>query len=173
MPKEFWAEAVQCAVYIQNRCPHVKLVDKTPQEIRSGVKPTVSHFRVFGSVAYAHVPDQTRKKLDDKSKMYIFIGYDERTKAFRLYDPVEKKVAISRDVYVNEESKWDWSNECLYDPHKNTEHDAREVSIPTTLSDPTVVTTYSEDDDETIQPRMRSLQDIYNNKQDYPRVAAG
>nr|GEX25213.1 hypothetical protein [Tanacetum cinerariifolium] len=54
------------------------------------------------SVAYAHVPDQTRKKLDDKSKMYIFIRYDERTKAFRLYDPIEKKVTVSRDVFVNE-----------------------------------------------------------------------
>ncbi|GJY64422.1 retrovirus-related pol polyprotein from transposon TNT 1-94 [Tanacetum coccineum] len=61
------------------------------------------------SVAYAHIPDQTRKKLDDKSKMYVFIGYDERTKAFRLYDPLEKKVTISRDVYVNEESMWDWN----------------------------------------------------------------
>nr|GEY06582.1 retrovirus-related Pol polyprotein from transposon TNT 1-94 [Tanacetum cinerariifolium] len=101
-------EVVQCAVYIQNRCPHIKLVDKTPQEIWSGVKPTVSYFRVFGSVAYAHVPDQTRKKLDDKSKMYIFIGYDERTKAFRLYDPIEKKVTVSRDVFVNEECTWDW-----------------------------------------------------------------
>ncbi|GJY68640.1 retrovirus-related pol polyprotein from transposon TNT 1-94, partial [Tanacetum coccineum] len=126
MPKEFWAEAVQCAVYIQNRCPHVKLVDKTPQESWSGVKPTISHFKVFGSVAYAHIPDQTRKKLDDKSKMYVFIGYDERTKAFRLYDPLEKKVTISRDVYVNEESTWDWSKGCLYEPYNSTEQDAYE-----------------------------------------------
>ena len=22
MPKEFWAEAVMCSVYVQNRCPH-------------------------------------------------------------------------------------------------------------------------------------------------------
>nr|GEW30017.1 retrovirus-related Pol polyprotein from transposon TNT 1-94 [Tanacetum cinerariifolium] len=57
----------------------------------------------------------------------------------------------------------DWSNECLYDPHNNTKHDARAVSIPTAVSDPTMVTTDSENDDEPIQPRMRSLQDIYNN----------
>ncbi|GJR44232.1 retrovirus-related pol polyprotein from transposon TNT 1-94 [Tanacetum coccineum] len=104
MPKEFWAEAVQCAIYIQNRYPQVKLMDMTLQESWSGVKPTVSHFNVFGSVAYAHVPDQTRTKLDDKSKKYIFIGYDDRSKAFRLYDPIEKKVSVCRDVYVNEES---------------------------------------------------------------------
>ena len=27
MPKEFWAEVVQCAIYVQNRCPHAKLGD--------------------------------------------------------------------------------------------------------------------------------------------------
>lgn len=32
MSKEFWAEAVQCAIYVQNRCPHSKLEDQTPQE---------------------------------------------------------------------------------------------------------------------------------------------
>ncbi|GJS40666.1 retrovirus-related pol polyprotein from transposon TNT 1-94 [Tanacetum coccineum] len=104
LPKEFWAEAVQCAVYIQNRCPRVKLMDMTPQECWSGVKPTFSYFKVFGSMAYARVPDQTRTKLDDKSKKYIFIGYDDRSKAFRLYDPIEKKVSVCRDVYVNEEN---------------------------------------------------------------------
>jgi len=30
MPKEFWVEAVQCAIYVQHRCPHVKLDDQTP-----------------------------------------------------------------------------------------------------------------------------------------------
>jgi transposase InsO family protein len=29
-PKEFWAEAMHCAVYVQNRCPHAKLADQTP-----------------------------------------------------------------------------------------------------------------------------------------------
>ena len=53
MPKEFWAEAVQCAIYIQNRCPHARLNGKTPQEVWSGQKPSVSHLKVFGSVAYA------------------------------------------------------------------------------------------------------------------------
>ncbi|CAI8588309.1 unnamed protein product [Vicia faba] len=57
MSKEFWVEAVQCAIYVQNRCPHLKLGDLTPQEAWSGRKPTMSHFKVFGSVAYAHVPD--------------------------------------------------------------------------------------------------------------------
>lgn len=36
MSKEFWAEVVQCAIYVQNRCPHAKLDDQTPQEAWNG-----------------------------------------------------------------------------------------------------------------------------------------
>ncbi|KAG6386580.1 hypothetical protein SASPL_151746 [Salvia splendens] len=85
--------------------------NQTPQEAWSGIKPTVSHLKIFGSVAYAHVPNQRRTKLDDKSRSYVFIGYDEKTKGFRLFDPIEKKVIISRDVHMNEESTWDWNNQ--------------------------------------------------------------
>nr|KYP35823.1 Retrovirus-related Pol polyprotein from transposon TNT 1-94 [Cajanus cajan] len=110
MPKKFWAEAVQCAVYVQNRCPHAKLGEKTPQEIWSGMKPSVSHLRVFGSLAYGQVPRQHRTKLEDRSKKYIFIGYDEKSKAYKLYDPDNKKVVVSRDVHVEETKQWCWSN---------------------------------------------------------------
>lgn len=58
-----------------------------------------------------HVPDQRRTKLDNKSKKHVFIQYDEKTKAFNLFDPIEKKVIVSRDVHVNEESTWDWKNQ--------------------------------------------------------------
>ncbi|WVZ15284.1 hypothetical protein V8G54_012850 [Vigna mungo] len=102
MPKKFWAEAVQCAVYVQNRCPHAKLGEKTPQEIWSGVKPNVSHLKVFGSVAYGQVPSQHRTKLEDRSKKYIFIGYDKNSKAYKLFDHVNKKVVVSQDVHVEE-----------------------------------------------------------------------
>jgi hypothetical protein len=33
MSKEFWAEAVRCAVYLQNRCPTTSLENITPQEV--------------------------------------------------------------------------------------------------------------------------------------------
>ncbi|BBG96765.1 hypothetical protein Prudu_005670 [Prunus dulcis] len=40
----------------------------TPQqsEAWSGRKPTVGYFKVFGCIAYARIPDENRKKLDDK-----------------------------------------------------------------------------------------------------------
>jgi hypothetical protein len=76
----------------------------TPQEAWCGVKPSIAHLKVFGSVAYAHVPDQKCTNLDDKSKKLIFIGYDEKFKAYNLYDPLTKNIHVSCDVQVNEES---------------------------------------------------------------------
>jgi hypothetical protein len=35
----------------------VSMKNVTPDEVQSGIKPFVDHFRVFGCLAYAHVPD--------------------------------------------------------------------------------------------------------------------
>jgi hypothetical protein len=48
LPNSLWAEATSIAVYIQNRCPHAILKDKTPEEIFSGTKLEVGHLRIFG-----------------------------------------------------------------------------------------------------------------------------
>ena len=64
---------------------------------------SVSHLKKFGCVSYAHVPDEMRKKLDNKGQNYIFVVYSEDTKACKLYDPVARKVFISRDVQFVED----------------------------------------------------------------------
>ena len=109
MPKEFWTEAIDCAIYLSNRCPTRSVQGNTPQQAWSRMKPTISHHRVFGSNAYAHVLDQERSKLDDKSKKYVFINYDPSFKGYKLCNPSTGKVIVSRDVEFNEEGTWDWS----------------------------------------------------------------
>ncbi|KAJ4812770.1 polyprotein [Rhynchospora pubera] len=109
MPKEFWAEAVACAVYLSNRSPTKSLKKITPQEAWSGWKPSVKHLRVFGSIAYVHIPQQERKKLDDRSKKMVFIGYAENSKGYKCFDPIAKKMVVSRDVEFEEDVSWDWS----------------------------------------------------------------
>ncbi|CAN1222821.1 Retrovirus-related Pol polyprotein from transposon TNT 1-94 [Linum grandiflorum] len=111
LPKELWAEAVDCAVYLLNRSPTKNIWNQTPQEAWSRRKPTVSHLRVFGSVGHVHIPDEKRTKLDDKSKKYLFVGYSEHSKGYKMFDPLTEKVIISRDVAIDEEATWDWSAE--------------------------------------------------------------
>jgi hypothetical protein len=65
IPKEFWAEAVDCAIYLSNRCTTKSLNDMTPQKAWSGRKPSVSHLKVFENIDYVYVDDQVTTKLDD------------------------------------------------------------------------------------------------------------
>lgn len=109
LPKSFWAEAVACAVYLLNMCPVKSVHGKTSEEAWSGKRPNLSHLKVFSCVAYAYIPDQLRKKLDDKAEKCIFIGYSEETKAYKLYNSDTQTMIISRDVNFDEKGTWDWS----------------------------------------------------------------
>ena len=60
----FWAEAINYANYIVNRTPTKELKNITPEEAWSSIKPDVSHFHVFGSEAWAHIPDEKHKALE-------------------------------------------------------------------------------------------------------------
>ena len=101
--KKFWAEAVCTAVIIRNRSPTVAVDNMTPYECFYGIKPDVSHFKVFGCKAYMHVPKENRKKWDSKTKKCIFVGYSITSKGYRLYDPVSRKICVSRDVLFDED----------------------------------------------------------------------
>lgn len=111
LSNEYWAEAISCAAYIMNRCPTKSVMNMVLEEAWTGRKHSVTHMRVFGCVAYAHVPDELRRKLDNKGEKCIFVGYSEESKAYRLYNPTTKKVIISRDVQFVEDEAWDGSIE--------------------------------------------------------------
>ena len=63
----FWAEAVSTASYLHERSLTSSIPNMTPYEAWYGHKPHVSHLRVFGCAAYAHIPKADRRKLDPKS----------------------------------------------------------------------------------------------------------
>lgn len=105
MDKEFWAEATNTAVYLQNRTALPALNDRTPFEIWTGHKPDISHLRIFGSSVMVHLAKEKRQKWDRKSEKHILVGYPDDTKGYRIYNPRTKRVTTSRDVIVMEDEK--------------------------------------------------------------------
>ena len=61
----------------------------------------MSHVKLFGSIMYIHVPDPLKKKLDDKGEQKILFGY-HFTGGYKIYDVVNKRSVISRDMIYNE-----------------------------------------------------------------------
>jgi hypothetical protein len=102
LPNYFWAKAVATAVYIMNRTPTAAIHGMTPEEKFTGKKPDVSHFKVFGCIAYVHVPDEKRSKLDPKTEKCIFIGYSLKQKGYRCFNPSIRKLQVNRDVVFDE-----------------------------------------------------------------------
>ena len=75
MPQYYWVEAIHAAVYIMNRTPTAMIHGMTPDEKFTGKKPDLSHLKVFGCLAYVHIPDELRSKLHPKAEKCVFIGY--------------------------------------------------------------------------------------------------
>src|ERR1043165_8690002 len=109
LPKSLWGEAVSTAVYILNRCPTKILKNKVPKEVWSDKRPSVNHLKVFGSMCYNNIPDARRRKLDNKSEPMILVGY-HKTGAYRIFNPVNEKIVLSRDIVIDENSSWDWNS---------------------------------------------------------------
>jgi transposase InsO family protein len=96
--KRFWALALHTAVYLRNRSPTSAVEGMTPFEAFTGQRPSLDHLHVFGCLAYVHVPDVKRGKLDPKSRPCTFVGYSTESKAYLFWDPAKKTVITSRDA---------------------------------------------------------------------------
>jgi len=56
-------------------------------------------------MVYTKILDAKRTKLNDKSEKCIFIGYNDRRMGYKLFNPITKKVIMSRDVIFEEDKK--------------------------------------------------------------------
>ena len=101
MAESLWAEAVLTAAYIRNGAPTNLIAAKTPFEMYTGFKPSVGHFKIFGSTAVA-LEKTWKNKFQSKGKKFKMVGYSLIPKAYRLFDPKTKNVVERHDVYFNE-----------------------------------------------------------------------
>ena len=92
-----------------NKSPTLTVQNMTPEEAWSGRKPTVDHFRIFGCIAYAHIPNEKMRKLENKGEKCIFLGVSEKSKAYKLYNSSTMKIVISCHVVFDEKDTWSWN----------------------------------------------------------------
>jgi len=83
------------SAYILNRVP-TKVATKTPYELWIGRKPSLKHFHVWGCPAEARPYKPNEKKLDSRTVSSYFIGYSERSRGYKFYDPILKIIFETR-----------------------------------------------------------------------------
>jgi len=113
-------------------------------------------------VAHVHIADEKRAKLDDKSEKFIFVGFDQSSKGYKLYNPNNNKIVISRDVVFDKEGEWEFGahkKEYSFFPEFEEETFQEVQHAPRSPTSPTSEDTSSE----RVTTRTRSLQDLYDN----------
>ena len=74
---------------------------KTPYELWYGYKPNVSYLKVFGSKCY--ILEESRKgKFDAKGDEGIFLGYSNKSKAYKCLNFSTHKINESAHVRIDE-----------------------------------------------------------------------
>ena len=77
LPKKFWAEATNMAVYAINQSPGTAIDLQILEEKWTSKKVDYSNLRTFDCLGSIHVKKQECSKLNPKSKSCLFMGFKE------------------------------------------------------------------------------------------------
>ena len=84
----------------------------------------VIHLQIFGCPVCLHVPKEKRSKLDPSRKMGIFVGYNDQSKAHRIYIPGFHRIEINRNVTFDEDAAFNKYRKSYADEEHEEEQEA-------------------------------------------------
>ncbi|KAG9446257.1 hypothetical protein H6P81_012385 [Aristolochia fimbriata] len=97
LPLHLWGATMDTTVYLINRSPSSALDRRIPEEVWAGKNVDYSFLKIFGSIAYAHIDREVRKKLDPKSTKCVFLGYEVTSMVFRCQNVVFNEEQMYKD----------------------------------------------------------------------------
>lgn len=105
MPSNLWGEAVNTAIYLENRLPSKSVGFTTPYELWHGRHSLYDHIRTFGCAAFLHLPKHKRDgKFGPTAQRCVLLGFCEGTRNYWVVEPVSMKVSVSHNVSFDESS---------------------------------------------------------------------
>ena len=161
LPHKFRGEALMTATYLQNHLP-TKIIYKTTYELWNNCKPKLFHIKVSGCKAFVYVNRHKRSKLDNKAVEGIFIGYDNRSKGYRIYTEDNNVMIVCTAKFIEHPHTNVKEEENLFDYQKQKSNnfvDSDELvrrSKPDHVAESDEVDTSEEEEDDASPPPRRS-----------------
>lgn len=103
LPILFWRYAFSAAVFTYNRTTTVNSAGASAYELLYGLSPNIRDFKVFGCLAFPNTRPFNRVKFGNRSAPHTFIRYPTNMKGYLCFNPITKKVMVSRDFLFLEE----------------------------------------------------------------------
>nr|GFB04838.1 putative ribonuclease H-like domain-containing protein [Tanacetum cinerariifolium] len=92
LPTIFWTDAIATTCYVLNRVLVTKTLDKTPYELLTRDKPSISYLKPFGCHVTILNTSDPLGKFEKKSDEGYIVGYSISSKAYRIYNLVSRKI---------------------------------------------------------------------------------
>ena len=101
-PLNLWGDAILTSCYLYNRTPQVKR-GEAPYVLWFDKELSLTHIRIFGSLAYANVPlEVTSGKFNKRAVEGRMIGYSSEAKTYILWNERKRTQIDTRDVIFDE-----------------------------------------------------------------------
>jgi hypothetical protein len=113
-----------------NRVP-TKAANKTPYELWTGGKPSLQHFKIWSCPTETR-PYRPQEKLDERTVSCYFIGYVERSRGYKFYDPTNRiifeinTIKFFEDVMVQRGN----TNQIVFEESQNSPIREAPTSVP-------------------------------------------
>ena len=69
-----------------------KAIEKTPYEFWTGKQPSLKYLHIWGCLAEARPYRPNERKLDSRTISCYFVGYFERSRSYKFYDPTTSSI---------------------------------------------------------------------------------
>ena len=106
LPKSLWGEALKTVVYILNRVQS-KVVNRTPYELWTDKKSSIKHLHIWGCPIEARPYRPHERKLDSRTISCYFVGYVERSRGYKFYDPTLRLIFETGNARFLEEVEFE------------------------------------------------------------------
>jgi hypothetical protein len=98
VPGVFWREVVLIAVDLINSISSSHISGFSYFKKLYGYALDYSFFRIFTCTCFVLHPHVKRSKLSSRYVICVFLGFDEGKKTYHCFDPITKKLYMSRHV---------------------------------------------------------------------------
>ncbi|MBW0528925.1 hypothetical protein O181_068640 [Austropuccinia psidii MF-1] len=103
LPNQYWAEAINTAVFPSNLSPTDSRNNKSPQFLWSNFSPNLSGLCTFGcQLVIYNLKRQCNLKLSSLGQEGILLGFENEGRAYQILRLDDLKVVITRNVTFNE-----------------------------------------------------------------------
>ncbi|MBW0480159.1 hypothetical protein O181_019874 [Austropuccinia psidii MF-1] len=103
LPKTFWAEAINTAVFLSNLSPTVSQNNKSPHLLWYNTPGKINRLKTFGCRAVIFNHHKHRDwKLAPPGSEGIFLGYENENTSYRILRLHDSKIIITRNATFNE-----------------------------------------------------------------------